>query len=244
MATRSCEAIVLRLVRYGEADGVLALQTLEQGRVSAFAKGIRKSTSALRGRLQPGTCATVELASGKGDLFSIRGAQVIETNAGIWVEGYRLQASSSILEAALRISPEEEANPGAYYVLRRALSLLAVAPVRTAAARLDPLVVAAQLKLLVTAGLLPQLGLCVSCGGAPPFDAFSAGHGGVLCAACASMGEPIDAVALDAIAALIRQPLAQAAEAVGASGLIGVERVIGLILREHLGVSLRSASAP
>ena len=242
MATLQCEAVVLRIVRYGEADGVLALQTLEHGRVSAFAKGIRKSTSVLRGRLQPGTCAQVELVRGKGDLYTVRGAQILSAHAGIWAEGYRIQATSSVLEAALRIAPEEEANPGAYHLLCRSLALLAESPVRANSPRLDPVVVATQLKLLVTAGLLPQLASCVACGAGPPFLAFSARHGGVLCTACAGLGEPVDAQALDAISALIREPLALSAEAVGTSGLSGVERLIVGILRDHLGVSLRSAS--
>ena len=47
------EAVVLRGVKYGEADVILALLTPGMGRVSAIAKGARRPTSKQGGRLQP-----------------------------------------------------------------------------------------------------------------------------------------------------------------------------------------------
>ena len=51
--TWKTEAVVLRSIRYGEADRVLHLFTLERGRVGAIAKGARKTTSRFGGRLEP-----------------------------------------------------------------------------------------------------------------------------------------------------------------------------------------------
>ena len=51
------EAMVLRSIRYGEADRVLHLYTADRGRVGAVAKGVRRVKSRLGGRLgaaQPG----------------------------------------------------------------------------------------------------------------------------------------------------------------------------------------------
>ena len=39
------EAVVLRSIRYAEADRVLHLYTAERGRVNAIAKGVRKTAS-------------------------------------------------------------------------------------------------------------------------------------------------------------------------------------------------------
>ena len=241
-ATYSAQAIVLRMVRYGEADGVVALQTLERGRVSAFAKGIRRPTSKLRGRLQPGMVVQLELAPGKGDLHTIRGAQVIDTHAGLWVEGYRLQAASSVLEATLRVTPEEEANPGPFHLVSRGLALLAVASVQSTPPRLDPLVLAIQLKLIMTAGLLPQLSTCVICGRADDLPGFSARLGGTLCDTCQERGEFLERPIRDALAGIVGRPLTDAADACPPETRAGVERIIGLVLREHLGVALRSAT--
>ena len=47
------EGIVLRSLRYGEADRILHVYTPERGRVSAIAKGVRKTRSRFGGRLEP-----------------------------------------------------------------------------------------------------------------------------------------------------------------------------------------------
>jgi DNA repair protein RecO (recombination protein O) len=240
--TFETEAVVLRAIRYAEADSVLALLSLERGRVSAIAKGARRATSRLGGRLQPGVRARVTLHEGRGDMMNVRGAAVLDPNAGLWAEGYRLRAASSLLESALRTTADREPTPGAYHLVVRALGLLAGAPARAAPPRLDPVVVGARAKLLVVGGLLPRLSECAACGGPPPLLAFSAGQGGALCAPCAGLGEPVDPAALAALAALVGRPLAEAPDACPPALAPGVERMIGLVLREHLGVTLKSAT--
>src|SRR5439155_11841092 len=47
------EAIVLRSIRYGEADRILHLYTPHQGRISAIAKGVRRARSRFGARLEP-----------------------------------------------------------------------------------------------------------------------------------------------------------------------------------------------
>ena len=92
MAIIESEAIVLRGVRYGESDLILALLTPGMGRVSAIAKGARKPTSRQGGRLQPGVRLRASLAEGRGDLMTLRSTQVVDASAGLWVDGYRLRA--------------------------------------------------------------------------------------------------------------------------------------------------------
>lgn len=236
------EAIVLRSIRYGEADNVLTLYTRERGRVSAMAKGARRAKSKMGGRLQPGVRVYLGLHEGKGDMSTVRQAQVVESHAGLWMEGYRLRAAGSVLEAGMRVLGEEEANEGAYNLLTRGLALLAHVPPRDTPPRHEPIVLGLHAKLLVVAGLLPRLATCVGCGSEGPFVAFSARVGGALCGECASLGEPVNAVVLGAFAELIGRPLAEAAEACPPPAAAGVERIVSLVLQEHLGVVLRSAA--
>lgn len=247
MATLESDALVLRAIRYGEADAVLSLYTRGAGRVSALAKGARRPRSRLGGRLQPAMGVRVNLHRGRGDMYTVRGAAVLDARAGLWVDGWRLQAASCLLEAVMRVSPEGEADEATWHLLGRALDALAAsttAPAVGAPARLHPLVLSAEVKLLVIAGLLPVLGACVRCGASPPLPAFSAAAGGALCAACAPGGEPVDGPELAGFAALAAHPLARAADVLSPGAAPGVERLIGLLLREHLGVRLRSAAAP
>ena len=47
------EAVVLRSMRYGEADRILHVYTPHRGRISAIAKGVRRTRSRFGGRLEP-----------------------------------------------------------------------------------------------------------------------------------------------------------------------------------------------
>ncbi len=234
------EAIVLRSIKYGEADSVLTLYTQARGRVSAIAKGTRKSTSKLGGRLQPAMRVHLGLHEGRGEMQTVRHAQVVETHAGLWVEGYRLRAASSVLEAAMRVLVEGEANQGAYNLLCRGLALLARAAPTALPPRHDPIVLGVHAKLLVVAGLLPRLGSCARCGSAGPLVSFSAEQGGALCEACQTHGEPVDADVFAAVATLIGAPLAELGQPFSRTAADGVERLIALVFREYLGVVLRS----
>ena len=219
MAAYDTEAIVLRSIRYSEADVVLALTTRERGRVSAIAKGARRTTSKMGGRLQPGVRVQVTIHEGRGDLGTIRAASMIDAHAGLWVAGHRLQAAGCVLETAMRVMPENEPSEEAWHLLVRTLDLLARAPAPPGPARLDPLVLGCQAKLLIVSGLMPVLGSCARCGGAHPLVAFSPAAGGAVCADCGAGAEAVEPGALAALAGLVGRPLAEAPERVrGAPG--------------------------
>ena len=234
--------MVLRGIRFGEADTVLSILTPDQGRLSAIAKGARRPRSRLAGRLQPGVRSRMTLHRGRGDMASVRGATVIEANAGLWERGHRLRAAGCVLEGALRTLPEGVPDEGAYNLVCRALALLARAPTREVDPRLDPVVLGLHAKMLVVAGLVPRLGPCEACVPDAAMVAFSPRAGGALCRACAGGAEPFSPRALRTLGDLLARPLAEADELVGASEAAEVERLVGLILREHLGVELRSAA--
>lgn len=242
MATWDSEAVVLRSIRYSEADVVLSLYTRERGRASAIAKGARRTTSRLGGRLQPGVCAQVTIHRGRGDLGTVRAASVLDAHAGLWMAGHRLQAAGCVLETVMRVMPDDEPNEEVWHLLVRTLGLLAGAPEPGGPARLDPVVLGLQAKLLVVSGLLPVLTACARCGAGPPLPAFSAADGGAVCGDCSAGGDPVEPAALTALAALVGRPLAEAGAAVPPQAASGVERLMGLVLREHLGVRLRSAA--
>ncbi|CAN0491963.1 unnamed protein product, partial [Phaeothamnion confervicola] len=193
----------------------------------AIAKGARRTTSRLGGRLQPGVQVLVTIHEGRGDLGTIRGASVIDAHAGLWVAGHRLQSAACVLEAVMRVMPEQEASEEAWNLLTRTLALLARAPAPPGPARLDPLVLSCQAKLLVVSGLLPLLNVCARCGAGPPLPGFSAASGGAVCDACGAGAEPVEAATLGALAALVGRPLADAPAAVPRESAAGVERLVG-----------------
>src|SRR5499426_4360328 len=74
------EAVVLRSLRFGEADRVLHLYTLERGRVGAVAKGVRRTKSRFGGRLEPLSHVELMLHQGSGELGTVTGAELLDSH--------------------------------------------------------------------------------------------------------------------------------------------------------------------
>ena len=86
--TVKTEAVVLRSIRYGEADRILHLYSAARGRVNAIAKGVRKPRSRFGGRLEPFFRLDLVLHEGRSELLTV-------TNVST-VDGYpRLRSSAA-----------------------------------------------------------------------------------------------------------------------------------------------------
>ena len=69
--TVKTEAVVLRSIRYGEADRILHLYSTTRGRIGAIAKGARKPRSRFGGRLEPFFRLDLLLHEGRGELLTV-----------------------------------------------------------------------------------------------------------------------------------------------------------------------------
>nr|MDQ2647496.1 DNA repair protein RecO [Myxococcota bacterium] len=77
-SVHSTEALVLRRVEYGDADLIVTLLTLSLGRVSALARGARKSRRRFGGALEPFFTLSVTLEERRSsELFALREASVL-----------------------------------------------------------------------------------------------------------------------------------------------------------------------
>jgi DNA repair protein RecO (recombination protein O) len=205
------EAVVLRSLRFGEADRVLHLYTLERGRVGAVAKGIRRTKSRFGARLEPLSHAELILHEGKGELHTVTGVDLVRPHRAAREDSYRLGVGFVALEAMLRLFPEQEANPRAFQALTRFLDLLDEAEPRTGERpATDPLVLGFQLKLLWLSGYLPHLTSCAECGSEAGLVGYSPRAGGAVCANCRADAIALSPAGLRGIEALLRSPLAEA----------------------------------
>ena len=246
MAGRSykTEAIVLRSMRFGEADRVLHLYTLERGRVGAVAKGIRRTKSRFGGRLEPMSHVELVLHEGRGELQTITGVQLVRPHSSARDGHYRLSVGFVGLEAVLKLFPEQEENDRAFAALARFLDLLDEVEARDRRPALDPLVLAFQLKLLWLAGYLPHLTSCAECGAEAGLVGYSPRAGGAVCGNCRADAIPLSAAGLRGIEALLRAPLADAgAVALGARAARDALAVIASSYEFHGGFRLRTLSA-
>jgi DNA repair protein RecO (recombination protein O) len=71
------EAVVLRSLRYGEADRILHLYSSDHGRIAAIAKGVRKARSRFGGRLEPCSRVALVLHQGRSELLTVTGADTV-----------------------------------------------------------------------------------------------------------------------------------------------------------------------
>jgi DNA repair protein RecO (recombination protein O) len=243
--TLTTEAVVLRSIRFSEADCVLHLYTLAKGRVGAIAKGVRKTRSRFGARLEPLSHVELLLHEGRGDLHTVRGADLVRSHDRSRTDPYRLAVGHIGLEAVLRLFVEEEAQPPAFHALTRFLDLLddvrAELPAQPA---LEPLVLSFQLKLLWLSGYLPHLASCAACGGAKPLVGFSARAGGAVCRDCGAGAVPLSESGFVGIRSLLERPLAGAGDAaVDEDARRQCLRVIERSYEEHGGFRLRTLSA-
>jgi DNA repair protein RecO (recombination protein O) len=252
------EAVVLRSMRYGEADRILHLYTPHRGRVSAIAKGVRRARSRFGGRLEPFFRLHIELHEGRGELLTVTGAQTIDGHARLRGDARALDAAARACDAVGRLFETSEPHPGVFNLLCRQLGLLdehagtdaerdAGADRRADAdaggagstgARAGAL--AFRLKLLLAAGLAPQLAACATCGEREHLVGFSGAAGGVVCSACEAgsfaLGEDAYVFMTEALGRALTEVPVASAPALGQ-----VERAIAATLEHHAHVRLMPA---
>ncbi|MBA3302221.1 MAG: DNA repair protein RecO, partial [Thermoleophilaceae bacterium] len=175
------EAIVLRSIRFGEADRVLHLYSEKRGRIGAVAKGVRRVRSRFGGRLEPMFRVSLQLHEGRGELLTVTGAETVHAHQHLREDRAALERAVGACDAVLKLLDLNEANPPAYNLLSRELALLDSDPARHAT-RANAL--AFRLKLLLAAGFVPELASCATCGEPEHLGAFSGAAGGVVCDSC------------------------------------------------------------
>jgi DNA repair protein RecO (recombination protein O) len=242
--TIKSEAVVLRSIRYGEADRILHLYSEHRGRVGAIAKGVRKTKSRFGARLEPLSHVELMLHEGSGELLTITGVELLKPHSAIREQSYRLEAGLIGAEAMLRLYGEPEANERAFGALTKFLDHLDSSPVLDARPALDPLALSFQLKLLWLSGYLPHLTSCVECGETAELLGFSARAGGAVCRAHARDCLRLSPEGLNGVERLLSTPLADAhTAALSERARRDALLVITSSYEEHGGFRLRTLSA-
>src|SRR3954447_24104771 len=173
-------AVVLRSIRYGEADRIVHLYTPHRGRVGAIAKGVRRARSRFGGRLEPFFRLALILHEGRGELLTVTAAEPLPAHPRLREHHGSLDAAARACDAVARLFESGDPNPAVYHLLANQLALLDAQPAPAGHANQ----LAFRIKLLVAAGLTPHLDACASCGEREHLVAFSGAAGGVVCNAC------------------------------------------------------------
>jgi DNA repair protein RecO (recombination protein O) len=221
--TYKTEAVVLRSIRYGEADRVLHLYTADRGRIGAVAKGVRRVKSRLGGRLEPLSRVRLVLHEGRGELSTVSQVDTLNAHPALRERRDSLERASQACEAVLRLLDSTEPNRPAYNLLCNELALLDADP--AAAGRGQA--VAFRAKLLLAAGFAPELSSCA---------------GGVVCAGCEAGSFPLSEHAHRFLVEALAKPLSDVPEAPG-QALAQADRALAETLEHHAHVRLRRVAA-
>jgi len=261
------EAVVLRSMRYGEADRILHVYTLNRGRLSAIAKGVRRARSRFGGRLEPFFRLRLELHEGRSEILTVTGAQTVDGYPRLREDARALDAAARACDAVGRLFETPEPHPAVFNLLCRRLSLLdqalaaagdasqlggssgsgrafesGGAPLAASAPAGRAAALQFRLKLLHAAGLAPQLGACASCGEREHLVGFSGAAGGVVCGACEAgsfaLGETAHGFMADALGRALAETPSAPERALGQ-----VERALSETLEHHAHVRLMPAVA-
>jgi DNA repair protein RecO (recombination protein O) len=170
-------AIVVGHTDYGESDRILRLVTPERGRVSALARGARKSKKRFGGTLDLGNRVDLTLTAGRGKLPLVTQSDLVRGTGHVRDSLEGLALLPYLCEWVSALAQVDHPEPKLFGVLDVALAVLdaATAP-PTAVFRWG-----LEAKALTFAGLTPVLTACAAC--SEPLDdpaVYQPSAGGVL----------------------------------------------------------------
>jgi DNA repair protein RecO (recombination protein O) len=234
-------ALVLRTFDQGESDRVVHLYSEALGRVSAIAKGARRSKRRFPGTLEILSIVDVRLVDPpRAQLARLEGAKLVRAFEGIPANLGRYAIACQFLELLNRATPDRQPQPELFQF---AFGVLDVLDAETPDPLLALLVLA---KTLARIGYRPQLVRCALCGADLPSDGgwvgFVPAHGGAVCRSCAGPEEArIPALLLRALEAGLRQPLRSRGELGFSEREVDLAaRLVERFFRFHIGFELRS----
>jgi DNA repair protein RecO (recombination protein O) len=178
-------ALLLRRVEYGETDLVLTLLTQKLGKVSALARGGRKSSKRFGSALEPMHTLAVELDERPGaELFTLVEAKLLVPRAAILTSLSALEAAGKALSWVRRAAPPRTPEEAPYEVLTTLLDRLNAAPAPEAS---SVALAEAGLSLLSAFGWGIDFERCVRCGRqaqSAQSASVDAARGGLICRSC------------------------------------------------------------
>jgi DNA repair protein RecO (recombination protein O) len=230
-------ALILHRVLYGESDLILSMLTLELGKISALAKGARKSTRRFAGGIGVALAGIGRVCErNQGDLFLLESFDVKSARSGYVTDLAKSAHAAYALELCDRLSPLRQPEPKVYRWLEEFLDRLDQEPANAARVRIF------ELGLLIRLGLGPIFSQCMRCG-VSDFGQkdvrFNAREGGIFCVRCAQTGVWLTERTRLTLGMLSERGMADSVELERDSNQACREVTLAL-LKEHLQSPLRS----
>lgn len=244
MPTLRTQALILRSVDYGESDRIFHLLVPERGRVTAIAKGARRSVKRFGGTLDFFNLLHVQLERRRGGMSRLEHARLVGHFPALRRDPVRFALGSYLLELLDRLAPEGGGPRDMRRLFHFAQGSLGLLERQRADAALRTVL---ELRALDALGLRPELRRCVGCGREIRDGArvrFHVPDGGPVCGACGERRTGLLPVHLGTLRALdqgLRLDVDRLDRLVlQPAALAEARRLVGRFLRFHVGVELHS----
>ena len=182
---RVAQALLLRRVEYGESDLVVTLLTDTIGRISALARGARKSVKRFGGVIEPMHTLRISYDDRSGaELVVLREAKLERARPFLVTSLENMQAAGLALNWVRKAAPPRTPEPEVWAAMTELLDRLGDPDAKKSA---RAMLAATGLRLLSAFGWGIDLERCVSCGKAPgpaQAAAVDAARGGLICRDC------------------------------------------------------------
>jgi len=176
-------SIILKKRDLRETDGLLTIFSEKEGKITAVAKGIKKTRSSLRGCVQP-FCHSMLFYSHGREMDLITQGKIIDFFGNSREDINRTLYSMYLMELLDKSMMERVPLPNLYETLVRVLELINEQGLNLMLVRYF------ESRLLVNLGYKPVVNQCVLCGGKEFKDFnFSLSEGGFLCNSCVKTGD-------------------------------------------------------
>lgn len=175
--------VVLKTTPLRESDLLVVLYTEAHGRISAVARGARRSQKRFAGALSLLVLAKYELGrKPRGELWSLENAEIVKEWIALAGDVVAVAHASYIAELVGALLPAESPDPEALELICALWDSLAEGGPSPAALR------AVELALLDLAGHRPAIDQCAACGevSLERGTVFDPSRGGAICRRCAA----------------------------------------------------------
>jgi DNA repair protein RecO (recombination protein O) len=196
MKSRACEAIVLGVMDYGEADKIVTAYSIELGKIKGLARNAKNSRKRFGGALEPFARLNLQFVP-KDGLFTLNGADIINVYPHIREDLAKICGAAYACELVDQLVAEGESNPRLFRLLVAYLEHLDQCSADHSDRRFF------EANLLKVLGYQPELSRCAGC------DAelsrlrqvrFSANHVRILCDRCGMLEISISAETISTLA--------------------------------------------
>lgn len=171
------KAVALRATDYKENDKYVLLYSLEYGKISILARGIRKNTAKLRYAADQFCFGQYELVQ-SGDRYTLKTCEQLESFYNLREDIVVYYSACTVAECLMNYTEEGQSEPPLFVEMLKTLEVLSCG--------VNPLLVVLRfmLKFFELHGIKLQFGDCIVCGKNEKKYYLNLSRGGLVCEQC------------------------------------------------------------